>query len=251
MSPRLNVNPWLLVALGGAGLFAFTQRKTIMLFGGQVVTAGREALFEAALPAYAKPYAPVILRVAREDGIDPFLIYALGDRETRWGTSTALDTPGPGGRGDSGHGHGLMQIDDRSHAPWIATSAWWDPYTNVKKGSAVLKGKLSFLAGRSTVRGLTDGRTVTVSATQASRRGVAAGSYPDPRPLVAPLLYEAAIAAYNTGEGNVLISVAAGKPPDVTTAGSSRSGGRGDYSADVARRAYELASAFTKLSGAA
>jgi hypothetical protein len=248
---RPVVNPWLLVALGGAGLLAFTQRRTIMLFGGQVATAGREALFEAALPAYAKSYAPVILRVAREDGVDPFLIYALGDRETRWGTTTALDKPGPSGRGDSGHGHGLMQIDDRTNAAWLATNAWWDPYTNVKKGVAILKAKMSFLAGRSAVRGLTDGRTVTVSTKQADRRSVAAGSYPDPRPLQPPLLYEAAISAYNTGEGNVLISVAVGKPPDSTSADGPDADKAGDYSADVARRAYELASVFTKLSGAA
>lgn len=211
-----------------------------MLFGQTVVDAAHKAIFKAVLPDYADPYGDVMLRVADEQGVDPFLIFALGDRETKWGTSTDLDQPGPAGTGDGGHGHGLMQIDDRSWGDWLATHDWTDPYTNVSQGVRILKGAIAFFTGRSSVKGYTDGTTVTIDKS-AAKLGVSPGAYPDPRPLSGTALWNAAIAAYNTGAANVLMAIAAGKSPDTTTWG-------GNYGSDVVARATRLASEFAAQS---
>lgn len=42
--------------------------------------------------------------------------------------------------GDEGHGHGLMQIDDRSFPDFCATEDWKDPEKNISKGAAILRG---------------------------------------------------------------------------------------------------------------
>jgi hypothetical protein len=223
----------LLAILGGAVALAFTQRKTIMLYGAQALQAGKDLAFKAALSTQAKPYSNLILQVARETGMDPFLIYALGQRESRWGA--ALDK---NMTGDGGHGRGIMQIDDRSFAAWLAANPWQDPLTNVRKGANVLAAKLAFFSKASPVPGLTDGKTVIVGSSSASTRGVKPGNYPDPRPLYGSRLVEAGIAAYNTGEGNVLRSLATGVDVDRTTAG-------GDYYADVWDKMMDAVARFT------
>ena len=63
------------------------------------------------------------------------------------------------------------------------------------------------------------------------------GDYPDPRPLKGDLLTRAAVAAYNTGEGNVLMSVAAGVEPDATSTG-------GDYGESVLASALDYVTRF-------
>jgi hypothetical protein len=236
---RRSLTPYLLLGLGGAIALAYTQRKTIMIYGRKAIDQAYEAIWIQMLPSYAQGYGPIILRVSREESIDPNLIYGLGDRETQWGTSRYLDVKGPGGRGDGGHGYGLMQIDDRSWGAWLAANDWRDPYTNVKKGARILKGKLAFFAGKSTVSGLTDGSRVYLGDASARARRVSPGNYPDPRPLSGAKLWEAAIAAYNTGEGNVLRSIAVGKSPEFTTAG-------GDYLTDVSKRASTIAAAYDR-----
>lgn len=157
-------------------------------------TSSENERFASSLPSHAKPYAEVILRVAGEEAVSPFLIYAIGDQESRWGRALSSD-----GTGDGGHGHGIMQIDDRSFGTWLASNNWRDPYTNVKKGIQILKGKRTYLTNK------------------------------------VPLhkLEEASIAAYNTGEGNVAKSIAAGRHPDSTTAG-------GSYSASIYRRIADI-----------
>jgi len=228
---RRDLTPYLLAGLGGVVAFAFTQRKTIMIFGRKAIDAAHAGIFQMQLPSYARSYAPIILRVSRDEGVDPFLIFALGDRESGWGTQ--LDAAG---KGDNGHGHGIMQVDDRSFAQWIASNNWRDPYTNVKKGVQILKGKLVFFMGRSKVAGYTDGRLVSIDKS-ALRLGVPPGKYPDPRPLTGSSLWTAAIAAYNTGEANVLMNLAAKKPAEFTTWG-------GDYASDVTRRASAVAAKY-------
>jgi hypothetical protein len=242
MARKSNI-PLLLGILGGIVAFAFTQRKTIMIYGAKAVTGAGEAIFAALLPDRAQPYADVILRVAREKSggvgpagvIEPWLVFALGDRESGWGIY--LSPPGPAGTGDQGHGHGLMQIDDRSHAPWLAANDWTDPYVNVSKGVEILKENLNFFGSERPVANLTDGVFVWIGPQAAARRGVEPGNWPDPRPLQGIALYEAAIAAYNTGAGNVLMNLAAGQPAEFTTAGQN-------YASDVTARALALASKF-------
>jgi soluble lytic murein transglycosylase-like protein len=79
----------------------------------------------------AAVYWQQIQQVSQETGVDASLIAAIGDRETLWGTSSSLSQYGPAGTGDGGHGHGLMQIDDRSHGAWLGSNDWTDPYTNI------------------------------------------------------------------------------------------------------------------------
>jgi hypothetical protein len=102
-----------------------------------------------------------------------------------------------------------MQIDDRSFADWLRTNDWTSPIINIRKGAQVLKQKRSYLKTR----------------------------FPN---LPDDQLWAASIAAYNTGEGNVAKSLAAGKPVDSTTAG-------GDYSSAV----LAMAAKFTSAAGVA
>lgn len=201
-----------------------------MIFGSRIVDAAHDAIFQLQLPDYAQDYADAMLQVSREQSIDPFLIFALGDRETNWGQTIG----GPAGTGDNGHGHGLMQIDDRSWASWLQANDWTDPYTNISKGVEILKGNISFFSKKSSVASLTDGTRVYLGPSSAAKRGVLVGNYPDPRPLSGMSLWQAAIAAYNTGAGNVLRNLAAGRPAEFTTTG-------GDYTSDVVARATTAA----------
>ena len=43
--------------------------------------------------------------------------------------------------GDSGHGYGIMQIDDRSYPDWCHSGVWKDPRSAILKGAQVLDGK--------------------------------------------------------------------------------------------------------------
>jgi soluble lytic murein transglycosylase-like protein len=197
-------------------------------------------IFAQLLPSYARPYSGIILRVSREDGVDPFLIFAVGDRESRW--ATRLDSDGTG---DGGHGRGIMQIDDRSDGAWLATHDWLDPYTNVKRGVYILKRKLAFFSGRAPVHGYTDGTWVSVDRS-AAKLGVSPGKYRDPRPLTGSALWEAAIAAYNSGEGNVLMAIAVGRPAEYFTADGDDADTDGDYVTDVSQRAANLATQYDR-----
>jgi hypothetical protein len=76
---------------------------------------------------------------ATKHGLDPYLLAAVVDRESLGGHLLNEE-----GLGDNGHGHGLMQIDDRSHADFLAelmpdgTPAWKDPASNIDKGAQIL-----------------------------------------------------------------------------------------------------------------
>lgn len=236
----LGANTWLWVALGGAGIAYLVNKnkEAIVSFGTDVLEAGREEYFRAVIDSHAQDYADVILQVARETGVDPFLIYAIGKQESRWGD--ALSPRGPGGTGDSGHGHGIMQIDDRSWQNWLDENDWTDPYTNVSKGVSILQAAMSFFSGNASIKGYTDGRLVDIGAKSAAKRGIQPGLYPDPRPLTGDALTAAALAAYNSGSGNVLMSIAAGLSPDVTTA-------NGGYSALALSTAAETAGTYQSL----
>lgn len=229
--------PSLLLGAGALSLLAYWQRSRLARVGTMIVDASKSALFQSVIPSTAEPYADVILQVAREQNIDPFIIVALGDRETRWGTGAGLDQYGPAGRGDSGHGHGLMQIDDRSWGSWLASNSWWDPYTNITKGVQVLKGKRAYLSGASQ-------GTVTVGSRVAGLLGVSSGAYPDPRPLTGDILDQASIAAYNAGEGSVLQAYAAGglQGIDKVTAGKN-------YSTDVLTKIATWTNSFLSQGG--
>jgi hypothetical protein len=99
--------------------------------------------------------------------------------------------------GDGGHGRGIMQIDDRSFPVFASSGRWRDPRQNILMGTRVLSGKQRFL----------------------SQRGVDGA-----------ILKRASVAAYNSGEGNVLRAIRRGLSVDAFTA-------HGNYSADVLGRA--------------
>jgi membrane-bound lytic murein transglycosylase MltF len=138
----------------------------------------------------------LVVAAASAHDWDPSIIAGIISRESRFGL--ILD---PDLTGDGGHGHGLMQIDDRSFGDWLAANDWRDPAVNIPQGVRILTGKYNYLADKGALDGLSD--------TDAQR---------------------AAIAAYNCGEGNVLNVLKDGDDIDSRTAG-------GDYSADVLARA--------------
>lgn len=45
--------------------------------------------------------------------------------------------------GDGGHGHGVMQIDDRSFPQWCASGKWKDPHKAIDMGAWVLSDKIA------------------------------------------------------------------------------------------------------------
>ena len=85
------------------------------------------------LAAAGVAYAPQIAAAAARHGIDPRLLAAVA----------AQETGGPGanaGRnvvGDGGHGHGLFQIDDRSHA-FASSPEAMDPVANADYAAGML-----------------------------------------------------------------------------------------------------------------
>lgn len=256
----MRIPHWALYALGGAGAgglayLAFRNREGLSMIADQIVQFGREAVFEAVIPNNARPYTDVILAVAKQKKVDPFLLVAIGDKESRWGG--ALKPPGPGGTGDwtprnwttengvlyamppdgQGWGRGLMQLDWWWYRNQFASGLdWQDPYQNIAAGAdRYLEGVKYFSSKPKTPY-------VTLSANAASRRGVSPGQYPDPRPLSGDRLERAAIAAYNTGISNVLMSEAVGVDPDTTTAGAPY--GTHNYGANVIALAQQFAEKF-------
>ena len=237
---------WLFIGGGALALAAFMGRKQIVRIGNVVLDQAKILVFKRVIPAHVQPYADVILKVAAEQDLNPFVIVALGERESGWGKF--LDQ---NGKGDNGHGHGIMQIDDRTNAAWLASTNWRDSYSNVTKGAKILVDKIRFFQGKAPAYGtnkdgsaytISNGINVFIGPINAKRRGVSAGKYPDPRPLSGDKLNQAALAAYNSGTGNVIQSIAAGLSPDATTTGSN-------YSKDVSQKVASLTTAFTQAGG--
>ncbi len=87
-------------------------------------------------------FAPQIVAAAQRNGLDPVLLAAVA----------AQETGGPGANsganvvGDGGHGHGLFQIDDRSHA-FASTPAAMDPAQNANYAAGMLSGLLQKYGG--------------------------------------------------------------------------------------------------------
>ena len=209
-----------------------SRAQSIANAGRAVVDAAVEAVFPRTLPTYARHLADPILRASRATGESPFVLAALASRESDYGR--ALDASG---RGDGGHGHGIFQVDDRSHATWIATGKWHDPYESAVYAARLLGQNRAYFSS-----GSAGGVTVPVGS-YAHRSGVPAGSYPDPRPLRGSQLEWATLSAYNTGPLNALRAVATGLDPDTTTTGA-------DYGANVLDRAARLSAAADRLSAA-
>ncbi|MBV8529886.1 MAG: transglycosylase SLT domain-containing protein [Candidatus Eremiobacteraeota bacterium] len=94
------------------------------------------------LAADGVAYAPEIAGAARRYCVDPDLLAAVAAQETG-GPDT---NSGRNVVGDGGHGHGLFQIDDRSH-PFAETAAAMDPAQNADYAAGMLSGLLKRFGG--------------------------------------------------------------------------------------------------------
>lgn len=167
--------------------------------------APRSTTYSASDPSLIKQlhvirdsYLPLIETAAARSGTSPAIIAGIGSRESHWGLSPALDKPGPEGRGDNGHGRGLMQIDDRYHE-FARSGRWYDPTANLQYAATVLIDARAYIHNRF--------------------------------PFLSPeALLHATISAYNAGPGNVAKAITAGRDPDSATTGR-------DYGRDVLSRA--------------
>ena len=125
-------------ALGGVTtLLIFSEGSAVatgvqQMIGGVFDWANEQLFRDAVAKTSAGPYVDSIIQASQEYGVDPTLTYAIGAQESGWGTY--LTPKGPGGTGDNGHGHGFMQVDDRTWGDWLATADWTDPLTNIRKG---------------------------------------------------------------------------------------------------------------------
>lgn len=174
-------------------------------------------VFAAALPNAGKEYAPLFVQVGKEMDISPFLLAALMEVETFYGKASACKGKGSYCLGTAADDFGLMQINKSAHPDFFkkttpdGTPYWAIPLESIRYGATVLKQNIAYFAGRG-------GKTIKVGPRNAAKFGVLLGSKDDPRPLTDPqLLYWAALAAYNTGAGNVVQALASGANPDATT----------------------------------
>lgn len=110
---------------------------------------------QSRLPQRLAQWAPQMLAAELCYGVDPYTMAAILDRESRGGD--LLLPRGPAGTGDRGHGHGLAQIDDRSHASFLEAkfpngkSLWQDPAFNILYGAKLLWLNLKATEGDSLV----------------------------------------------------------------------------------------------------
>jgi soluble lytic murein transglycosylase-like protein len=96
----------------------------------------------ARLAAAGVAYAPQIAAAAGRHGVDPALLAAVAAQETGGPGSNA----GRNIVGDGGHGQGLFQIDDRSHA-FAASSQALDPAANADYAAGMLSNLLARYGG--------------------------------------------------------------------------------------------------------
>jgi soluble lytic murein transglycosylase-like protein len=168
----------------------------------QIITSEVLGQAEAATPSRA--ILEQQLKRARDNGWIPFfaeaaqafnfpvaLLIAIASRETNIKNII----------GDGGHGHGIMQIDDRSFPDFTSSPSAKDPRQNILKGGEVLNGKRKFL----------------------STKGVSGD-----------ILMRGSVAAYNGGEGRVLKAIRNGRDVDSVTT-------QQNYSADVLARSQIFA----------
>jgi hypothetical protein len=151
------------------------------------------------------PYFAVAAADHTEGIFDAADLMGIGSRETN------LDPKYSRIKGDGGHGHGLMQIDDRSFPRFTASDDWKDPQLNIDKGASVLREKWD------------DYQTHTGKKVQVSNQ-----AFLVPK-LAGASAQRIVIASYNAGRGAWRGAALKGDPDRYTTGH--------DYSEDVMARA--------------
>lgn len=143
------MKPWQKLLAGALGIGALLtvgwaasrRRPKPPLPGGRLMGVS-ESEFVSALPASARALGPTVLHIAQTYALDPWLLAAVIQHESYWGRYLTAQ-----GLGADGHGHGLMQIDDRYWGPWLAANDWRDPAVNIAKGAEILKAALETFPG--------------------------------------------------------------------------------------------------------
>lgn len=145
-----------------------------------------------------------VFAAAERAQVRPAVMAAIISRETHGDIRTCDPTWASRGRfiGDGGHGHGVCQIDDRSFP---------NECSAYRKGDLTEDDMIALGA-----------RTLAMKAK--NLRAMLGASLPP------ELVERYAIAAYNTGEGNVQRSIARMRDVDASTTGA-------DYSRDVLEQA--------------
>jgi len=154
-------------------------------------------IFQAAADAYQWPEE---LEPIMQQALGPawmvWVLMGIASRESRMGLLLDVE-----GKGDGGHGHGIMQIDDRSHS--ICQIPW-----------RTLAGSLEYVHHNVIIPSFN-----YLGEHCWEQVGEDYGN-----------LFRATISAYNAGPGNVRKALEAGAPPDSVTTGR-------DYAQDVMSRA--------------
>jgi hypothetical protein len=102
------------------------------------------------LPQPAQALLQIFVDVGKVYDWPAAVLASICNRESDFGV--ALNPPGPTGRGDRGHGRGLMQIDDRFHGAWVMLTddagvpLWKKPEENIAKGAEILSDVRADLA---------------------------------------------------------------------------------------------------------
>ena len=92
-------------------------------------------------------WLPAFRDAATAHGFTPELLMGIGYVETGLNPKYLREP------GDHGHGFGLMQMDNRSYGPWIATGAWKVPKACIEKAAQILADKVREIqAARGKVR---------------------------------------------------------------------------------------------------
>jgi hypothetical protein len=194
------------------------------------LSASEAQAFKAALPALGQQYAELFVAAGKRHSLSPFVLAAVCERETGYGSPGACRGQGAACVGSpraANPDYGLMQINRTNLAAYGIAKTWADPRANIEAGAAILRWTIGYFAQAG-------GKSVDVSARNAVKLVTTPGSKPDPRPFTDPreLLWYGA-AGYNAGPGNVIQALASGKDPDAVTTGN-------DYGRDVLKRAERL-----------
>jgi hypothetical protein len=166
-----------------------------------------ESDLKRTLEAFGEHRIEIVAELAHEgrpDGIGTALLLALGSRETNFRNIA----------GDSGHGRGWLQIDDRFHTGWLRSHAGCESGKwKAKFASALPPGRVPTLTGG------------TLRAIEILRQNIA---FAAAHGVPASQRVRFAVAAYNGGPGNALAGFRKGKLDEFTTGH--------DYSKDVFQR---------------